>query len=269
MKKMRNLILILSVLFLLSGCFQVEKVITVKKDGSGTIEETTLMSKQMMQQMGQSFGSKSGGEIDEASFHDVEKLKAEATKMGANVRYVSSKALDKDGKVGYKAIYAFDNINDLIIESNPAGSMMSTPGSGSGSTDNIQFNLKKGKTSELIIKFPEEKAAQGEAMEIEEAEVDPQTMQMMKAMYTGMKISMKIKFDGKIEKTNATYRKGSVITIMEMDFDKMMNNEKFMKALASGQGKSDKSMKKTFEKISKEAPGFKAEFLEEVFVKFK
>ncbi len=268
MKRIKLLVLLLTVLFLLSGCFQVEKVITVKKDGSGTIKETTLISMQMIQQMGQGFGSKSGGEIDEASYYDVEKLKAEATKMGGNVKYVSSKALDKAGKVGYEAIYAFDNINDLIIESNPAGSMMSISGS-SGSSDVLQFIFKKGKTSELIIKFPKEKSAQGEAMEIEEAEVDAETMEMMKAIYTGMKILLKIKFDGKIEKTNATHRKGSVITIMEMDFDKMMKNEKFMKTLASGKGKSDKSMKKTFEKISKKVPGFKIEFQEEVFVRFK
>ncbi|MCK4312432.1 MAG: hypothetical protein KAW88_06835, partial [Candidatus Cloacimonetes bacterium] len=62
MKRIKLLVLLLTVLFLLSGCFQVEKVITVKKDGSGTIKETTLISMQMIQQMGQGFGSKSGGE---------------------------------------------------------------------------------------------------------------------------------------------------------------------------------------------------------------
>ncbi len=267
---MKNLLIIFAVLFLLSGCFQLERVITVKKDGSGSIKETTLMSVQMMQQMGQSYGSKPGEEMDESSYHNVEKLKADAAKMGTNVKYVSSKALKKDGKVGYEAVYAFDDVSKLSLETNPAGSMMSTPGmSSSESSDNFQFIFKKGKTSELTIKFPEDEA-EGEAMEIEEAEVDPKMMEMMKTMYAGMKIAVKIKFDGKIEKTNATYKDGSTITIMEMDFDKMMTNESFMKNLASNtKGQSDKNMKKTWEKFSKEVPGFKAEFQDEVSVKFK
>ena len=268
---MKNLLVIFAVLFLLSGCFQLERVITVKKDGSGTIKETTLISVQMMQQMGQSMGSQSGGEMDESSYHDVKKLKADAVKMGTNVKYVSSKALKKDGKVGYEAIYAFDDVSKLSLETNPAGSMMSTPGmKSSDSSDNFKFIFKKGKTSELTIKLPEDEAAEAEAMEVEEAEVDPKMMEMMKTMYAGMKIAVKIKFDGKIEKSNATYKDGSTITLLEMDFDKMMANESFMKKLASSsKGQSDKSMKKTWEKYSKEVPGFKAEFQEEIFVKFK
>ena len=113
---MRNLILISAVLFLLSGCFQVHRTITVKKDGSGTIEEKFLVTTEM--------GENMGG----MNLNDVEKLKADAITFGENVSYVSSKEIEENGLKGYKAVYAFDDIIKLTLETNLAAKAMQGTG---------------------------------------------------------------------------------------------------------------------------------------------
>ncbi|MDA3814199.1 MAG: hypothetical protein PF570_08105, partial [Candidatus Cloacimonetes bacterium] len=96
MKKIKLITIGLFILLFISGCFQVERVINVKKDGSGTIEETVLMSQDFINQMKQMATSFGGGDIEEnreeSAYHNVDDLKKEASKMGEGVKYVSSKA---------------------------------------------------------------------------------------------------------------------------------------------------------------------------------
>ena len=53
MKKIKLVAVAIFLLVFLSGCFQIERVINVNKDGSGTIEETVLMSQEFINQIKQ------------------------------------------------------------------------------------------------------------------------------------------------------------------------------------------------------------------------
>ena len=275
-RKIRFLLFGLLLLILLSGCFEVSTLIKVKKDGSGTIEETVLFNEGMMSGMMSGFGmeaEKETNEEQENSFYDEEKLKKDITKYGENVSYVSSKPLEKNGKVGYEVIYAFEDITKLTVNENPAGSamgnmpMMGT--TGEQPSENLSFEFKKGKTSELTIKYPKlseeiDKAEEEVPEEVEDMEMDPSEMEMMKAMFAGMKFSMKFEFDGKITKTNATNRDGSTITFVEMDFDEILKDTENFKKL-----NSLKENQKEMKKIMKNFPGVKIEMNEELKVQFK
>jgi len=274
MKKIKLVIIGVFLLLFLSGCFQIERVINVNKDGSGTIEETMLMSQDFINQMKQMATSFGGGEIeenkDESAYHNVDDLKKDALKMGEGVKYVSSKPMEKDGKLGYHVIYSFNDITKIKIDENPADNMMSSSGMGEDKED-MYFKFKKGKTAELTIIFPEEEVEdEYDEMEYEDepednAAVSDQDLQMMKAMYAGMKISVKVKVDGKIVDTNATHKDKNVVTLSEIDFDVIMENEKAFQALAGSKESTDEEMKKSMQKF----PGFKADINEEVIIKFK
>ncbi len=274
MRKIKLITIGMFILLFLSGCFQVERVINVNKDGSGTIEETVLMSQEFINQMKQMAAGFGGGEVkekrDESEYHDVESLKRDAAKMGEDVKYVSSKPMEKDGKLGYHVIYSFPDITKIKIDENPADNMMSSSGMGEDKED-MYFKFKKGKTFELTIIFPQEDDRDDyEEMEYEDepddnAEVSDQDLQMMKAMYAGMKISVKVIVDGKIVDTNATFKNGNVVTLTEMDFDVIMENEKAFQALAGSKDATDEEMKRSMQKY----PGFKADMNEEVVIKFK
>lgn len=258
MKKMRNLILISAVLFLLSGCFQVHRTIIVKKDGSGTIEEKFLVTTEM--------GENMGG----MNLNDVEKLKADAVTFGENVSYISSKEIEENGLKGYMAVYAFDDITKLTLETNLAAKAMQGTGMPTDK-EYITFDFNKGKTSQLSIILPTEKQEPAgeeymeETSEILSEEDQQQAIDMVKAMYVGMKLSFNIKFDGKISNSNATYVDGNVVTISEMDFDEMMTNDEYLKIFSSSDNVSEKEMKDKMQN----APGFKNEMNEKVTVEFK
>ena len=257
MKSVRNLILLLSILVLLSGCFQVYRTIILKKDGSGTIEEKFLVTTEM--------GKNMGGQ----NLYDVEKLKADAVTFGENVSYVSSEEIEENGLKGYKAVYAFDDITKLTLETNLAARAMQGSGM-AAEKEIITFNFEKGKTSQLTIIFPPkpvEPAGEEYIKETSEplSEEDQQSIEMVKAMYAGMKLSFKIKFDGKIKDSNAMFVDGNVVTISEMDFDEMMTNEEYMKIFSSSDNVSEKEMKGKMQN----APGFKNEMNEKITVEFK
>ena len=274
MKKIKLITIGIFILLFLSGCFQIERVIHVDKNGSGTIEETVLMSQEFinqMKQMAKSFGGEETEENkDESEYHDVDDLKKDALKMGEGVKYVSSKPMEKDGKLGYQVIYSFDDITAIKIDENPADNMMSSSGMGEDKED-MYFKFNKGNTSELTIIFPQiDDGDEYEEMEYENepknnTTVSDQDIKMMKAMYDGMKISVKVIVDGKIVQTNATHKDGNVITLTEMDFDVIMENEKAFQALAGSKDSTDEEMKMSMQNY----PGFKADMNEEVIIKFK
>ena len=276
MGKIKLVIIAIFLLLFLSGCFQIERVINVNKDGSGTIEETVLMSQEFINQIKQMATSFGGGEIeenkDESTYHNVDDLKKQALKMGDGVKYVSSKPLERDGKLGHYVLYSFNDITKIKIDENPADNMMGSPGMGEDKED-MYFKFKKGKTSELTIIFPqvddEQDINEEDIKYVNEVEdvssVSDQDIKMMKAMYSGMKISVKVIVDGKIVDTNATHKDGNVVTLSEMDFDVIMNNKEAFKALSGSKEATDEEMKISMQKFK----GFKADMNEEVVIKFK
>ena len=275
MEKIKLVMVAIFLLLFLSGCFQIERVINVNKDGSGTIEETVLMSQEFINQIKQMATSFGGGEIeenkDESTYHNVDDLKKQALKMGEGVKYVSSKPLERDGKLGHYVLYSFNDIAEIKIDENPADNMMGSSGMGKDKEE-MYFKFKKGKTSELTIIFPQmDDEDENEEIEYEAEEPEgissasDQDIKMMKAMYDGMKISVKVIVDGKIVETNATHKDGNVVTLSEMDFDVIMDNEKAFQALAGSKEATDEEMKKSMQKFK----GFKADINEEVVIKFK
>jgi hypothetical protein len=174
----------------LAGCFQVETVVSVKPDGSGTVTETMLMPKAMVEQMKQMTEGFAKGFADAAKeadpnakvtktetppskgfdLLDEKKLKEAASKMGTGVTFVSAKKISNDKGEGYVATYAFTDINQLRIDQNPSDNMpdaggLGGPGGPGGpgapggeekkaKSEPITFQFKKGKVAELIVKNP-------------------------------------------------------------------------------------------------------------------
>jgi len=107
---------------LCSGCIDATTLVTVKKDGSGTIEESVYISKvveQMLNEMTAAMGGKTAS-APKTSKIDENKLKAKAAKMGEGVRFVSATEEKKaDGSMGTREVYAFSDIRKLRLQSDP------------------------------------------------------------------------------------------------------------------------------------------------------
>jgi hypothetical protein len=243
-----------------------ETIISVKRDGSGTIEQTVLMQSDILQMM------KSMSEETEASefeLLDKDELRENAGNMGSGVRFVSAEPMTTEGFEGYKAVYSFDDINTLRINQNP-GEIVPAPEDEGAEDDQIKeiitFTFTEGEPSMVTIKFP---LNEGEALSQEKDEQQGPTpdegqMELMKQLYQNMHLSMKMRFEGTIQETNASYRNGSELTLFEMDFGKIFSNEKAIDTLINSKPETIQAMKSMVE----ETAGITAEMNETVTVRY-
>lgn len=259
------------IIMLLSGCFQIENVIKVNKDGSGTIENTVIFSQDMLK-MSMSFQSSSSSN-NESAYHDIEKLKKEALKIGDNVKYVKSKPIKLDTKIGYSVVYSFPDITKIKISENPASTIMNMS-QNDEEIELIKFNFKKGNNSELTISFPQNDVEEYEKYieyeddeEYEDAvsQVSDRELEMMKKIYKDMKISFKIIVDGKIVKTNANFADKNEVILSDIDFNTVMENKKAFKTLIENKDVPDDVIKSKMQNL----PGFKIDTNKEIFIRFK
>ena len=276
MKTLRLLAVALLFTLGLSGCLQIEKVVKLKPDGSGTIEETVLMSKQMvaqMEQMAKGFGGLTDEKADKPAkgfdVMDEKKLKAAAAGMGEGVTFVSAKKIDDEKVSGFVAVYAFTDISKVKLDQNPAESMPTPDGAKAGpkpdqKKEPVTFKFTKGSPAELVVKMPppefknEPKKGQPEG-------ADEMAMGMMKQMMKDMKVKMSVEVAGTIKETNAEYRDGSRVTLMEMDFNKLLADPEKFKKLAKENPKTLQESKALMKGID----GMKVETAPEVRNKFQ
>ncbi len=263
-------------LLVFAGCFDTQTIVRVKPDGSGTVEERFLVSSTVVAQMkafSQSMVADGGdaGAAEELSLHKPDELRAAAAEMGDGVSFVSSEPLETDEGEGYRAVYAFEDINTLRLNQNPGDEAQSAGGEQAETPEEfITFAFEKGRTSTLTIRRPahtpdeeeEEAAAEEAAKDSAEAR---QALEQVKQVFDGMRIAMFIEVDGKVVKTNAAHVDGNRITLMDMDFDELMQNPEKLETFALSKPKSVEEAKK----ILKGVNGIKVDMNEELVVSFR
>jgi len=95
--------------------------------------------------------------------------------------------------------------------------------------------------------------------------MDAMAMQMMQQIFKDMKISMAIEVAGAIKQTNAEYTAGSRVTLMEMDFNKLLANPEKFKQLS----KENPQTLQEAKALMKGIEGVKVETAPEVKIKFQ
>ncbi len=274
MKSVSKILLFLFLVSLTSGCLDVEMKLKLKPDGSGTIEETVLMSDNIVA-MFSSF-TEMGDSTEESSFDlfDEEELKTEAAQMGEGVKYVSGEKITFDGKQGYKALYTFEDINKIKMDRDPSskvpGDEMGMVSEEEESGEYFTFEFTKGDPSTLIINLPKEEKTE---VDVEEEEYEEETDSLdtgglgdeMLEMFKDFRIGISLEVDGEIIESNATFQEDNNITLLEMNFGELFETPEKLNEFK-------KSNPDTFEETAellKEIPGFKFELKEKVKVKFK
>ncbi len=281
----------------ITGCLQVNTVIKVRPDGSGTVEETFLMSKDVVQQMsmmvgqmGQMMTSQMGGQAGEITVEttgtsaetgfdifDQSKLEKRAADFGNETTFLSGEKISNAKFEGYKAIYAFSDINALRINQSPGEAMPEMPGTeskGPGKKKEfVTFDFTKGDPATLTIRNPAKKndedniKPQSDDINVEKNDsmTNEAMPQQMLAMFKDMKVAMSVEVDGAIVETNATHRDGSKVTLMEMDFGKLFEIPEKVEKLSSLKLETLEDAKE----FMKDLPGIKVDLNNEVYIKFQ
>lgn len=276
MKFLCSSALALFAVFFFTACLQEEKVIKLKTDGSGTVEETMVMNKEVIAQMKQMTtglgallqgkGKSDGAGAPPFQVMDEQKLRDAAERMGDGVTFVSAKPLTTPTGEGFTAIYAFTDINKLKIDQNPGADNPAMKMANKGKKEPVYFGFTKGAPAALTVKLPQPKAGDlpKERPQKAPGSADMAAM-MMQQMFKDMKISLAIEVAGRIVQTNAEYKDGSRVTLMELDFNKVLADPEKFKALTAAQPKTIEEAKA----LIKGTDGIKAETQPEVTVKFQ
>lgn len=279
MKKLLTMLASAAAVLSLSSCFQSETTVHLNKDGSGTLVEETKLGAQMLEMMAQ-MAAGFGGEGDKAKADPIkemfseEKAKKRAAELGEGVTFVKSEAVEKDGAKGARATYKFTDINkikvstgDSMKNASPMGDMPGQPEA--KKAEPIRFTYADGK---LTVKMPRpeaDKAKEGEekpaAENQEMPDLNSPEAAQMKQMFADMKMSLKLVVDSGIGETNATHVDGNTITLMEMNFGKLIENADGFKKLQSVDQKDPAAAMEALKGID----GVKVETKEEVTVKVK
>lgn len=238
----------------LSSCLEMETVVSVKKDGSGTITENVKIGAQMAGMM--AMGAEEGADPLDEQFGE-EALKENAKKYGEGVELLSSeRGKDDSGKITVQAVYKFADVNKVKLS---FGGMMNDEESVEEEEDAPKLSMKDGV---LTIGVP---APDGSDMGFGDEDMTDEQMAMMAPMMAGMKVSMIIKGENGIAETNATYHEGDSVTLFAMEMDEVLKNEGGLKAMK----KLEVEGREEFGKAVKEVKGVDIESKETVTIKLK
>ena len=259
---MKKIILIIIIPLLFMGCISSGVTVKVNKDGSGEIIQTFQIKKDFVGFLSMS------EEPTDPNLIDREALELTAKAMGEGVSLTRVEPMTGDSTyAGYKAYFKFNDISTIKVSASP-----STSPEAANEDDNewVSFDFDKGGTSKLTMYLApmtdddtEENQDLDESEEIE-ALADEGMGDQLKEIYKDMHYWMTFEFNGKITDTNASFVKDSKVTIFDMNFEKIVeNDELFQKVTNDDPG----SMKEYKDELA--TAGVFIDDQEEIFVSFK
>ena len=231
---MKKLLLTVLIPLLLMGCISSGVTVKVNKDGSGEIVQTFKIKRDFVGFMSMS------EEPTDPNLIDREALELAAEAMGEGVSLSKVEPMPEDSPyAGYKAYFEFTDISKIRVNAEPSTS----PESSADDSDWISFDFDKGSTSKLTMYLPEEEE-EGEAITEENGEIEASADESMgdqlKEIYKDMHFWMKVEVNGKITDSTASFVDGSTITIFDMNFEKIVENDELFKKVT---GEDPGSMK--------------------------
>jgi len=246
---------------LCSACFQFSTVVSVKPDGSGTIDQRMLFTQAAVAQLRQ-FAALSGGAGD---FEPVSEQQARdgAAALGPGVTYVSSTPINSPEGVGREIKYAFTDINTLKLDQAPPppGGMPAPATPANDGEPRVSFALTRpaGGNALLTIKIPQLPAIGGDTS------TGPSLEQfaMLKPLLAGARITIDIEPAGRLVRTTSPYVSGNRVTLLDVNVDALLADDTLLQRLQAAKTPDEAKT------ILKNVPGLKANLDPELTIEFQ
>jgi hypothetical protein len=240
-----------------SACFHMTTVLKVDGDGAGTIEHTMVFAPAAIAQLKQfaAFAGNRGQPFDPLSEGQAREL---AGAIGEGVSYVSSKPITTPPGQGRESIYAFADVNQLKISTQPATPRgISAPGLTAGDAVTFSLTHESAGASVLHIQVPEPNwigtigtlNANGQ-------------LGLIKTLLAGAKILLAVEPAGTLVKTSSPYVDGQRVTLLEVDLDEILKDQTLVPRLSAA-----KTQDEVME-IMRHAAGLKINLDREITVDF-
>jgi len=229
---MRNTLAVIALSLPLVGCFQSSTVIRVKADGSGTIEQRTLLTEAAVEQL-RTFAILGGGNPDSVDPTSEANVRAMAASIGPGVAYVSSMPIDSGTSHGRETIYSFTDVAQLRVSEQPGlPGNLKLPAAAGGDTPPISFALNRTPTGNAVVRmliprpaiFPTGPNGEPQPPSLEQ-------ITMVKQLLSGARLTVAIEPDGRIVQTTSPFVDGNRVTLLDVDVDRAASDPDLAKKL--------------------------------------
>jgi hypothetical protein len=219
----------------LAGCFQSSTVIHVKADGSGTIEQRTLLTETARDQL-RTLAILGGGNPDSTDLTSETQARALAASIGPGVTYVSSTPIIVETSQGRDTLYAFSDVTQLRVSEQPSlpGSVK-LPAAVGGDTPPISFALDRKPEGNLVLRIIVPRPAIFPTGP--NGETQPPTLEqitMVKQLLAGARLTVAIEPDGRLVQTSSPFVDGNRVTLIDVDIDRAAADPDLAKKLQTG-----------------------------------
>lgn len=288
MKRIGTVFIIVAASISLTGCITYLTQINVRGDGSGTMVQTITMNPEQIKESMEGIAKQMDATATEPKEDSKNKpatalgkgpfkesdLKDKVADLGPGVTFLSAEEIDTKTAAGVRVTYAFKDINKLAVNPRPAAAM-GTAGAGASSEDSLKFRFTRRPNGNAVLTVVLPPSNQDAAKEQAAAprpasspEEPAQNMSMMMLqMFKGLHMGMAINVEGKVVKTNSPYVEGSKVTLMDIDFDPLLSDEKGFKALSEKMEATMGDDRKTMEAL-KGIKGLKITTQQEISIEF-
>jgi hypothetical protein len=242
-----------------TACFNMTTVLKVNGDGAGTIDHSMVFTPKAIAQLKQlaMFGPGRGGQpFDPLSEQQARDL---ATVIGEGVTYVSSKPIVTPNGQGREATYAFADVNQLRISTQPA-TPQGVSAAALGGSETVTFSLTRDPASSnavLHIHVPEPNWIGS----IGTLNASGQ-LSMIKTLLGGAKILLAVEPAGVLVRTSSPYADAQRVTLLEVDLDEILKDETLVPRLTGAKTQEEVMA------IMRTAAGLKINLEREITVEF-
>jgi hypothetical protein len=247
----------------LAGCFQSSTVIHVKADGSGTIDQRTLLTEAAVDQL-RTFAILGGGNADAVDPTSEANARAMAAAIGPGVAYVSSTPVDAGSAHGRETIYSFSDITQLRVSEQPSlPGNLKLPAAAGGDTSPISFAISRTPGGNVVVRllvprpsiFPTGPNGEPQPPTLEQ-------ITMVKQLLAGAKLTVALEPDGRLVQTSSPFADGNRVTLIDVDIDRAAADPDLAKKLQGA--KTAEEAKAAINSI----PGLKITLDPEITVEF-
>src|SRR5262249_49348180 len=248
---------------LMSGaCFQMTTVLKVNGDGSGTIAHRMVYTNAALAQLRQ-FAALAAGRGGNASVDPLSEQQARdmASSIGQGVTYVSSELLSTPTGQGREAIYAFTDVTQLQISTQPAApSAMAAAAPGLiHATESITFTLTREAEGHAVLHIHVPEPNFLDALGTPSAQ---QQIGMVKTLLAGARVLLVAEPSGTLVRTSSPYVDGPRVTLLEVDLDEVLKDDTLLPRL--GAAKTEEDMRA----LIQNARGLKINLTRDITIEF-
>ena len=210
-----------------SACFQMTTVLKVNADGSGTINHRMVYAKAALAQL-KSFAALGGGRTGAAADPLSEQQARDTTaSIGPGVSYVSSELVTTPLGQGRDAIYAFTDVTQLRISTQPAapgginlkvGGISTQP----SASESITFTVTRetNGNATLHIHVPEPNYLDFFGSPNAAGQIG-----MIKTMLAGARVQLAAEPNGALVRTSSPFVEAQRVTLLDIDLDTVLADE--------------------------------------------